>query len=157
MTVPRKTINQTIQKSNVQQMTAPMTTKALRDFKIPQKKLYAPPPLSLSLSLLLPLYYILLPVLAQLSFLFIRDKEFCLVLSHLAVNWNLMLLLPQAYSSSLPFLLLPSHFAPLPFLPLSMCSSNLEGICVGNLCTRCAGHFMEKSKGTLQGIMASMS
>ena len=70
---------------------------------------YIPSPVYLSLSLPLP-------VLAQLSFLFIRKRRFCLVLSHLAVNWNLLLHLP--YSYSLPLLSFHSKFTSL----LSFCS-----------------------------------
>ena len=56
-----------------------MVTRAFREFIIPLKKA---PLLPLSLSLPLPL-----PCLAQFYFLFIRKiKEFCLVLSLLAMN-----------------------------------------------------------------------
>ena len=62
---------------------AEIGTRAFREFIIPLKKaLLVPLSLSLSLSLPLPL-----PVLAQFYFLFIRKKkEFCLVLSLLAMN-----------------------------------------------------------------------
>ena len=72
----------------------------------------SPPPPLLSLSLPLPFP---LPVLAQLSFLFIRKKKFCLVLSLLAMNWNVIRPLP--YSSSLLLLSLPSHYSPLLSFP----------------------------------------
>ena len=93
-------------------------TRALRALIIPKAKhhtphthCFFPPPL----------------LLAQLSFLFIRNKEFCLVFLHLVVNWNLLLPLPSSSplsSHSLPIAHLPSVLSLFP-----MCYHNLAGIC----------------------------
>ena len=81
-------------------------TRAIREFIIALKK--APSLLPLSLYLFLFLFLFLHNFI---SFSLEKKKEFCLVLSLLSMNQNLMRPLP--YSSSLLLLSLPSHYSPL--------------------------------------------